>query len=407
MTALPGRLPDAEWRHRPGLDRLLDRLGAPAGEARFVGGAVRDSLLGLPVKDVDIATVHRPEAVLARLGDAGIKVVPTGLAHGTVTAVLSGRPVEITTLRRDVATDGRRAEVAFSDDWQADAARRDFTINALYADPADGTLHDYFGGRDDLAAGRVRFIGDPGQRIMEDHLRILRFFRFLARFGADAPDAASHAACVERAATLRALSRERVADELLRLLGLPDPRAALALMIAGGIMAQIVPEIEAEARPRLDALGEAEGATATPPDALRRLMALLGPPAERADRVAARLKLSNRMRRRIATALIPVTAATPHELAYRVGVEGAVDRMLLGLAFTPGEVAALAGWTPPRLPLSGGDLIALGVPAGPEVARALRALENAWIAAGYPDAAATRALAVQIASNSGLSSQRS
>lgn len=181
-------LPAAAWRDRPGLDRLAAALGAAAGEARYVGGAVRDTLLGLDVADIDIATRHAPAEVIARLKAAGIKAVPTGIEHGTITAVSSGTVVEVTTLRRDVSTDGRRATVAFTDDWREDAARRDFTMNALYADPLTGELFDWFGGLDDLAAGRVRFIGDPYQRIAEDHLRILRFFRFHARFG-DAIDA--------------------------------------------------------------------------------------------------------------------------------------------------------------------------------------------------------------------------
>lgn len=209
-------------------------LGAPAGETRFVGGCVRDALLGLPVSDIDLATRLRPEAAMERLKAAGIRAVPTGLAHGTVTAIVAGAPIEVTTLRRDVSTDGRRATVAFTDDWREDAARRDFTINALSADPASGEVFDYFGGEADLAARRVRFIGDPLTRIAEDHLRILRFFRFHARFGAGEPDADSLAACVARANDLMALSRERIADELSKLLALPDPAATAALMEARG-----------------------------------------------------------------------------------------------------------------------------------------------------------------------------
>ncbi len=182
MTSL---LPDADWRHRPGLDALLRALGAEQGLARFVGGAVRDGLLGLPVNDLDIATVLEPQSVIDRLRAAGIKAVPTGIDHGTITAVINGWPVEITTLRRDVSTDGRRATIAYTDDWREDAARRDFTINALYADPLTHTITDFFGGVADLRAHRVRFIGEASARIAEDHLRILRYFRFLARFGHD------------------------------------------------------------------------------------------------------------------------------------------------------------------------------------------------------------------------------
>src|SRR5688572_9867228 len=216
------KLPEAPWRRRRGLPRLLRALGAAKGETRFVGGCVRDTLLDVEVNDIDLATRILPDRVMAKLQAAGIKAVPTGLAHGTVTAVANGRAVEVTTLRRDVATDGRRATIAYTENWQEDAARRDFTINALSADPASGEIFDYFGGIPDLKARRVRFIGDPLTRIAEDHLRILRFFRFHALFGAGEPDAAGLAACATRANDLMALSRERISDELLKLLGLAD-----------------------------------------------------------------------------------------------------------------------------------------------------------------------------------------
>ncbi|HWL47619.1 MAG TPA: CCA tRNA nucleotidyltransferase, partial [Sphingomonadaceae bacterium] len=231
------KLPAAPWQARAGLRELLDALGVSKGHTRYVGGAVRDTLAGLAVEDIDLATRLAPAETMRRVRAAGMKAVPTGLAHGTVTAILpDGGAVEVTTLRRDVTTDGRRATVAFTDDWREDAARRDFTINALSADPASATLHDYFGGAEDLAAGRVRFIGDPLTRIAEDHLRILRFFRFHARFGAGIPEAAALAACVARANDLMALSRERIADELLKLLALPDPTATLRLMVDRGIL---------------------------------------------------------------------------------------------------------------------------------------------------------------------------
>jgi poly(A) polymerase len=206
---------------RADLAALVAALGA--GEARYVGGAVRDTLLGLPVKDIDMATRLVPAEVIARLEAAGIRHVPTGIDHGTVTALLAGGPVELTTLRRDVSTDGRRATVAFAGDWSEDAARRDFTINALYADPEDGTILDWFGGLDDLAARRVRFIGDARQRIREDHLRILRYFRFQARFGSQPADEEAEISCAELAPMLKGLSRERVGMEMMNLLGLPDP----------------------------------------------------------------------------------------------------------------------------------------------------------------------------------------
>ncbi|WP_336959752.1 CCA tRNA nucleotidyltransferase [Sphingobium aquiterrae] len=391
-------LPDAPWRHKPGLDRLLAALGPDA--ARFVGGAVRDGLLGEPVKDVDIATVHAPDAVMARLRDVpGIKLVPTGIDHGTITAVIEGWPVEITTLRRDVSTDGRRATVAFSADWREDAARRDFTFNALYADPADGTITDYFGGVADLAARRVRFIGAAADRIAEDHLRILRFFRFHARFGRGEPDAEGYAACVAAANSLMALSRERVADELLKLLAVADPTPTMRLMVADGILAPVLPEIEADGVERLGALVAREREAGVPASALRRLCALLPQEAATGEAVAARLKLSNKARRRMAVALTPSpTHRDAGELAYRLGAEGAIDRLLLGEDGSPADAAALAGWEKPSLPIGGGTLVARGLPAGPDVAHVLRMIEEEWIAERFPDAARVDAIADQIVS---------
>lgn len=377
-------LPDAAWRARPGLDRLAEALGVSAGAARYVGGAVRDTLLGLDVADIDIATIHAPEEVVTRLERAGIKAIPTGIAHGTVTAVSSGTVVEVTTLRHDVSTDGRHAVVEFTDDWQADAARRDFTINALYADPLTGTIFDYFGGLDDLAARRVRFIGDPYQRIAEDHLRILRFFRFHARFG-DAIDANGLQACIDRANDLMALSRERIAAELLKLLVAPAAVPVLTLMLDHGILKPVLPEI-ADAR-ALAALAAREAAAGVPPDAIRRLATLVPPDA--ADTVGARLRLSNADRKRLIAATAGVGDEGPKALAYRVGVSAAIDRLLI--SGTP--IDAIRDWTPPRLPVGGGDLVARGLAKGPAVARALRAVETRWIAEGFPDAARVAALA--------------
>lgn len=393
---LPGLLPDSEWRAWPGLAELCGILGADAGEARFVGGAVRDSLLGLAVKDVDIATVHHPDEVIQRVKKAGFKAVPTGIAHGTVTAVIDHRPIEITTLRRDVSTDGRRATVAFGTDWQADAARRDFTMNALYADPGTGALDDYFGGLADLAARRVRFIGDPEARIAEDHLRILRYFRFTARFGTVDRASSDYAACVAHAASLMALSRERIADELMRILALPDPAPVMAAMTDDGILAPVLPEIGASGVAVLRQLVAAERATDVAPDSLRRLLALLPEDAALADAIGARLRLSNKLRGRMQAVLDLHDAATPAALAYRIGVPAALDRILLGRAFALSDVAEVQAWVSPRLPLSGGDLISMGVPAGPQVAKALQELERQWIASGFPGEAETRSLADQI-----------
>lgn len=373
-------IPPERWAAFPGLGGLAAVLGAEAGDARIVGGAVRDTLLGLAFADIDLATRHPPEAVIARLKQAGIRAVPTGIAHGTVTAVLaSGQPVEVTTLRRDVATDGRHAVVAFTDDWRADAARRDFTMNALYADPLGERVTDYFGGIADLEAGRVRFIGDPLQRIAEDHLRILRFFRFHARFG-DAIDGAGLDACVQRSRDLMALSRERVAAELLKLLVARAAVEVVALMVARGILLPVLPEIDASGVARLRELAAAEARAGVAPDAIRRLAALL--PAAATDPVGARLKLSNADRRRLASAHLGVGEEGREALAYRVGTAAAIDRLLLAGV----DPRPLIGWTPPALPLTGGALVERGLRKGPEVAATLRRIETQWIAEGFPDA---------------------
>ncbi len=384
------KLPDAHWRKRRGLPRLLRALGAARGETRFVGGCVRDTLLGVEVNDVDLATRILPSEVMARLQAAGLKAVPTGLAHGTVTAVANGRAVEVTTLRRDVATDGRRATIAYTENWQEDAARRDFTINALSADPASGEIFDYFGGIPDLESRRVRFIGDPLTRIAEDHLRILRFFRFHALFGAGEPDAAGLAACATRANDLMALSRERISDELLKLLGLADPAPTMRLMIASGILKPVLPEIAGA--DRLAALVEAERAAGIAPDAIRRLAASLPPDPEVAASVAARLRLSKRRARRLVSAAEERLDA-PEILAYEIGAEEAVDRLLLaGRIDLP--LKALQDWKRPRMPVSGGDLIAMGLEPGPAVATTMQAIEHEWVRTGFPaERSEARALA--------------
>ncbi|HEU5482921.1 MAG TPA: CCA tRNA nucleotidyltransferase, partial [Sphingomicrobium sp.] len=278
--------------------KLLDALGAADGLTRYVGGAVRDGLLGLPVNDVDLATRLRPDEVVERLQVAGLKAVPTGFDHGTVTAVSDGHPYEVTTLRRDVETFGRRATVAYTDDWSEDAARRDFTINALMADPATGEVFDYFGGLDDLEERHVRFIGDPFERIAEDHLRILRFFRFHARFGRGVPDSAALRACTERANDLMALSRERIADELLKLLAVDDPSPTVRAMLDCDVLKPVLPEITRNAVEPLEALIAAERKAQIAPDPIRRLVALLPRDPAVSETIAARLKLSNKARKR-------------------------------------------------------------------------------------------------------------
>jgi poly(A) polymerase len=376
------RLDTARWRKRQGMARLLDALGADEGLTRYVGGAIRDDLLGIEVNDVDLATRIEPHEVIRRLEKARIKAVPTGINHGTITAVSGGHPYEITTLRRDVTTDGRRATVAFTDDFEEDAARRDFTLNALSADPVTGELFDYFGGLDDLAERRVRFIGDPLQRIAEDHLRILRFFRFHARFGAGEPDPAALEACAARANDLMALSRERIADELIKLLGLPDPLPTVRIMLERSILKPVLPEIEQVAIEPLSRLVAAEAKAGIEPDGIRRLAALLPSNPDVASDVAARLRLSNKAKSRLSSAVDQATAEDPRAMAYWLGKEGAVDRLLL--AGKPEEAKAVARWTTLRLPLGGGDLIGRGVAKGPEVAKTLRRIEQRWVEEGFP-----------------------
>ncbi|WP_421849438.1 CCA tRNA nucleotidyltransferase [Novosphingobium sp.] len=380
-------LPAASWTRRADLAALvaaLDPASAKAtcsGLVRYVGGAVRDTLLGLPVKDIDMATPLEPQAVIARLKAAGIRSVPTGLAHGTVTAILEGGPVEITTLRRDVSTDGRHATVAFSQDWAEDAARRDFTINALYADPRDLRVHDFFGGLVDLEARRLRFIGDPEARIREDYLRILRYFRFQARFGSLPADAAAEIACSALAPGLKGLSRERIASELLALLALPDPAPTVVRMADLGVLGVILPEADPAA---LAPVLAAEAAHGIAPEPLRRLAALLPADPQLAEQIGARLRLSLAQRKHlalVAARTTPEEAARP--LAYKLGRQAALDRLLIA-GLSP---AALDGWAIPRFPLKGGMIVERGVSAGPEVARILRAVEARWVSEGFPDQA--------------------
>jgi poly(A) polymerase len=392
------RLGPRPWMTAPATRAVIAALQAAGGPdaARFVGGCVRDALLERdgPDMDIDVATPLTPDAVVLALTGAGLKAVPTGIAHGTITAVAHGRPVEITTLRRDVATDGRHAVVAFTDDWAEDAARRDFRLNALYADP-DGRLHDPTGcGIDDARAGRVVFVGDPQTRIREDYLRILRFFRFFAHYGRGPADAAAVAACGALTSGLASLSAERVSKELLKLLAAPDPRPAVRLMETTGILAALLPEAGSAVRfEGLVALG-ADGA-----DPVLRLAALLDGPV--GDAVGRRLRLPNRVRDRLAQACTPdpelspaLDAAAVRRAVWRSGAEAVGDRMRLARAVWsseawPGLLAIADHWTPPSFPVTGDDVVAAGAPPGPEVGRILKALQDAWLDADFqPDRAA-------------------
>ena len=372
-------LPHAEWTQRPELARLVAALGAE--QVRWVGGAVRDTLLGAEVRDIDAATPIEPRAVVTLLEEAGIRTIPTGIDHGTVTAILDGGNVEITTLRKDVETDGRRATVAFATEWRNDAARRDFTINALYADPASLEVFDYFGGVADLEAHHVRFIGDARQRIREDYLRILRYYRFQARFGSDL-DAEAEDACAELASGLKGLSRERVGWELQNLLALPDPAATVSRMRDRGVLPVVLPEAGKHEVEALEQVIDAERTAGLSPDPIRRLAALIPAVPSLAETVAARLRLSRSQRDRLscAAARSPDDAREPRALAYRSGVACAVDRLLLSGV----DPAPLIGWEPPDLPLKGGEIVGRGVSAGPEVARILQAVERQWVAEDFP-----------------------
>lgn len=381
------RLPSAAWTTRADLAAMVAALGS--GAIRYVGGAVRDTLLGAPVSDIDCATVLLPEDVIARLESAGIRTIPTGIAHGTVTALLEGGNVEITTLRRDLETDGRRAAVAYSTDWREDAARRDFTINALYADPQTLELFDYFGGLGDLVARRVRFIGDARERIAEDHLRILRYFRFQARFGAK-PDAEAEQACTDLRDTMKGLSRERVGWELLTLLALPDPAPTVRRMHKRGVWQVVMPETCRKELETLEKLVPFEAAQGISPKPLRRLAALLPPFPHIAEATAARLRLSGKQRKHLSCLAERTSgdAENPRALAYREGLDCAVDRLLLG----GHPLDAIKGWDVPRLPIKGGDVVAAGIDAGPQVARILREVEDAWIAENFPEEPRVREL---------------
>jgi len=403
-------LGDAAWLKHGEVAPLLALLDGDGEEARVVGGAVRNTLLHLPVDEVDVATTALPQEIARRVEAAGYKSIPTGIEHGTITAVVDGKPFEVTTLRRDIETFGRKAKVVFGRDWAADAERRDFTINALTVS-ADGKVHDYVGGLADIAARRVRFIGDPGQRIAEDYLRILRFFRFHAWYAAGSLDAAGLHACIGARAGLEMLSRERVRMELLKLLLAPHAAPTLAVMAEIGILGTVLGGVPYLAS--FENVVKAEAAIGAPPDAVRRLGALNVRVGEDAERLSQRLRLSNAVTGRL-IALDRWWRVSPaagdqaaHALLYQLGPQSFADQVLVGWSRSAAgaadgawrELANLPRrWTAPVFPLKAADFTCRGIVAGPALGAALRAAEEAWVAADFPaDRAAITSIADRVA----------
>jgi poly(A) polymerase len=392
---------DQDWFSKPGLTRIFALLNADGGEARVVGGAVRNALMGVAVGDVDMATTLRPEQVVERAKAAGIKAVPTGIEHGTVTLVIDGEGFEVTTLRRDVETDGRHAQVSFGTDWTEDAQRRDLTINALYAD-ASGAVIDLIDGLPDIETKTVRFIGDAATRIAEDYLRVLRFFRFFAYYGSGRPDADGLRASARAKDKLSTLSAERVWSELKKLLSAPDPSRALLWMRQAGVLTAILPETEKWGIDSIHGIIAAEQAIGWTPDAMLRLVSIIPPDRERVAAVANRLRMSKVEASRLdqwasAPVVDPDMAETALDrLLYRQGVDGIKMRLKLALATARADVSAgdaamrkvarlstLLGraekFQKPVFPLKGSDVLGLGVPAGPKVGEILSGLEEKWV----------------------------
>jgi poly(A) polymerase len=391
----------APWLKQGEVAQLLVTLNHGGEEARVVGGAVRNALLHLPVKEIDVATTALPEDVIRRVKAAGWKAIPTGIEHGTITVIIDGRPFEVTTLRRDVETYGRKAKVMFGRDWKADAERRDFTINALSAAP-DGKIHDYVGGVADIAARRVRFIGKAQKRIAEDYLRILRFFRFHAWYGVGAPDPASLHACIVARAGLETLSRERVRMELLKLLLAPHAAPTLAVMAEVGILGTVLGGVPLLAS--FENMVKVEAASSIGSDAVRRLGALGVFLKEDAERLWQRLRLANAEAERLRALenwwrLSPaIGEKAAHALLYDLGAQSFADRVLLAWSRSDKgaaddawrELATLPlRWKAPNFPLKAADFSRRGVTAGPHMGEVLRAAEAAWIAADFPADRAT------------------
>lgn len=394
-----------DWFQQEALARIFALLNQDGEEVRVVGGAVRNSLMGLPVTDTDLATSWAPEQVVARAEAAGIRAVPTGIDHGTVTLVIDGRGFEITTLRHDAETDGRRAKVVFGSDWQIDAERRDFTINALYAGQ-DGSVIDLVGGLEDIESRTVRFIGDADARIAEDYLRVLRYFRFYAHYGAGRPDAAALKACARARDKLGTLSSERVWKELKTLLKAQDPGRALLWMRQSGVLSKVLPESEKWGIDSIGPLIAGETALDWEPDPMLRLMAMVPPDADRMRGLSARLKMSRvEADRLVKWAEAPVVAPTLaitalDRLLYRHGAGPLVDRLRLSLVSArsrtetdPSALTDAAGhsrhlaragaWERPAFPVAGADLIARGVTPGPEMGARLAVLEERWVESNF------------------------
>ncbi len=401
MTQIAG----ADWLARDELQRLLNALSADGEEARIAGGAVRNALLAEPVSDIDIATTNLPDETARRAEAAGFKAVPTGVEHGTIPVIAGGRPYAVTTLRADVETDGRRAKVRFGRDWKEDAQRRDFTINALYAE-ADGTVVDLVGGLADIETRRLRFIGDAEDRIREDYLRILRFFRFFAWYGTGRPDAEGVKACVRLKEGLDQLSAERVWSELKKLLSAPDPSRALLWMRQAGVLTRVLPESEKWGIDAIHPLVRAELDLGWTPDPLLRLMAIVPPDPERMEALAERLKLSNADAERLShwAKTAPMISALPEDalarLLYRGDRRGYIDRLRLALASARARgvednkalieaggfsrlLAFAEQWQKPEFPIRGRDLAGIGVEDGPRMGELLRELENHWVDGGF------------------------
>lgn len=412
MSSQEGRtdrkLDDAPWLTAGALPRLLGVLDRDGEKARVVGGAVRNALLGMPIAEIDVATTAVPEEVIKRVTAAGFKHVPTGIEHGTVTVIIDRHPFEVTTLRKDVETYGRHARVEFGRDWQADAERRDFTINALSA-ARDGTVFDYTGGLEDLTRRRVRFIGDPAKRIAEDYLRILRFFRFHAAYGtSDHPDAAGLAACIRSRDGLDELSRERLRMEMMKLVVAPHAVPTLISMTDAGLLLRVLGGVSYLGS--FENMAKVEAAIGAEPNAVRRLGALAVAVPEDAERLWQRLRLSNSEHERLASMgegwgrISPLYGEKAGKaLLYRLRPQQFTDRVLLGWARSNAtahdtEWHALATlpqrWTAPTFPLKAADFMKRGIAPGPALGAALAAAEQAWVAAGFPsDATAVAAIA--------------